>query len=135
MFCPNCGKELDEDATNCKFCGKNLNEPEKGIDQEPTTLKNFILSAGRVLVDIDTAIGIGLAVLVMLIFWIGILGSFIPDENGYLESIRAVPVFMILSFLLPIVILIFVVLTKYITYLLIDIRDSLVEIKQQNKGE
>lgn len=133
MFCPNCGKELEEDITICKFCGRDLKEPDKKIKKEPITLKGLILCAGRVLVDVDTALQIGFAVLVMGIFWLGILGSFIPDENGYFESIRAVPIFMILSIIIPIIILIFVVITKYIIYLLIDIRDSLQDLKQSHK--
>lgn len=129
MFCPNCGKELEEDITICKFCGLDLKAPKKTSPKKdnkfPTSFKDFILKGGRFIVEIDTAIGIGFALLVMVLFWLAIFGALIPDENGYLELVREIPMWYILSFVIPLIILFFVIITKYIMYLLIDIRDSL----------
>lgn len=136
MFCPNCGKELAEDVTVCEYCGNDLTVmeiEETSSKKDSNSLKDFILYAGRTLVDFDTACGIGLAILVIIIFWIAILGAFLPDENGYFESIKYTPIWFIMSIILSIIILIWVVISKYIIYLLIDIRDSLAAIKSQNK--
>lgn len=61
----------------------------------------------------------------MVLFWLAIFGALLPDENGYLELVREIPMWYILSFVIPLIILFFVIITKYIMYLLIDIRDSL----------
>lgn len=45
MFCPNCGKELEEDITICKFCGLDLKAPKKTSPKKdnkfPTSFKDF----------------------------------------------------------------------------------------------
>lgn len=136
MFCPNCGKEIDDKETSCYFCGANLKEKDK--PNISNSIKSFILHAGRLIVDIDTSIGILGAIIVMLLFWMAIIGAFIPDEHGYFEYIREVPMLAILSFVLPVIILFFIVITKYVIYLLIDIRDSLHKIEnnlQRNNDE
>lgn len=140
MFCPDCGKELDEDITICDGCGYDFLKQKSESEfvenkRDDGSIKTFILNTGRLLIDFDTVCGIVFAILVAMTFWSTVIGSFIPDKNGYLENIRTVPLFMILAIVVPIIILIWIVLTKYILYLLIDIRDSLVELKQQNKDK
>ena len=34
MFCPNCNKDIDDDALFCPDCGTNLKKPDETISQD-----------------------------------------------------------------------------------------------------
>jgi len=44
MFCPNCGKELNEGATFCPFCGTKIEERKAIVAAEKLTQKGFFAS-------------------------------------------------------------------------------------------
>jgi len=132
MFCEICGKEIDYDARVCNECASL--EYIKREENTSQRVKNFILKVGRFLVDFDTIIGIIVAFLVMIFFLLGAFGAFVPDDNGYFGSINLAPVCLILAVVIPIIILLVVVIWHYFIYLLIDIKDSLTEIKNSSRG-
>ncbi|WP_291490180.1 zinc-ribbon domain-containing protein, partial [Desulfurella sp.] len=37
MFCPNCGKEIDDSSKFCKFCGYNITQQDKQKQEEKQT--------------------------------------------------------------------------------------------------
>ena len=39
MYCPECGKLIDIDSINCKFCGENIDNVIKVVDLKPIPLK------------------------------------------------------------------------------------------------
>lgn len=132
MFCPNCGKEIDSEEKQCCFCGSSLLQTDKVNPQE--SIKTFILKVGRCIVDIDTCLGFFIAIGIVVFCWIAILISFIPNEYGYFESIKDTPLLLIVSIAAPIIVLIFITLTKYFAYLFIDIKDVLNEINKELKS-
>jgi hypothetical protein len=44
MFCPNCGKELNEGATFCPLCGTKIEERKAIVADEKLTQKGFFAS-------------------------------------------------------------------------------------------
>lgn len=134
MYCIKCGKEIDEGSEYCYFCGEKQTKEDAPKKSNPS-IKNFILTWGRKLVDFETCIGILIAVLLMLACWFLAFGCMSPDKYGYMESIGSTPWFILLSVLLPILVLIIVIIFKYFIYLFIDIRDTLHEINDKLKKE
>ena len=131
MFCEICGKEIDYDARICNECATlEYIEREENTSQK---VKKFILRVGRFLVDFDTIIGMIIAILTFIFFLLAAFGLFIPDDIGYFDNLNQAPLCLALAFIIPIVILLVVVIWHYFIYLLIDIKDSLTEIKNSSR--
>lgn len=155
MYCIKCGKEIEDDVFTgvCPFCGSNqkikktlatriqtiLYNSIEGIKKftlfvQSGKIKNFILSIGRVLCDIDTCLWLGSVIIFAIVLWMGVLGSLLL-EDGYFKNVGYSPIFLILSIILPIIFLIFVVVIRYLLYILIDIKEGINKLVEQNKEE
>ena len=135
-FCTNCGAEINVDDDKCSRCGCKLGEiKEKEENYKLNSIKNFILKYGRILFDIDTCIWFVFTGLITLFLLLAFIGSFLPNEDGYFENISAAPWIIVLAIIIPIIILVAIILIKYFVYLLIDIKDTLKNIKSNLKNK
>lgn len=130
-YCPNCGSELNNEADKCPNCGYFPGMP-KNEKCKNHKIKNFILKFGRLIIDIDTCFWFAVIILVMIAFWIVFFGSFLPNNDGYFDSVPYAPLWIILSIVLPFIMLLVLTSFKFFVYLLIDIRDSLKNIEESN---
>ena len=48
IYCPNCGKENDDDTIFCSSCGSKINVPVNNIVQTNTQTKDFSLIVGAI---------------------------------------------------------------------------------------
>lgn len=78
MFCKNCGKEIDDNATVCVHCGvPTANAQQQQVVVAPSTPNNGIAIAGFVLSFFSFAAVIGLILSI-----VGLQKSKLPEFNG-----------------------------------------------------
>lgn len=87
-------------------------------------MKNFVLKWGRSIIDFLAWAGVIAAVIILIVC---ICACFVNYNS---QDARAM---LVVSFIIPIVILFFTIVSNYFIYLLIDIRDSLNDINSKLK--
>ena len=98
-------------------------------------IKNFVLKAGRFLIDFNSILELILLIIITIIcstFAFNILKEYFL--YGPLSKFGEYSILIAIAlYIIPIILLIFFVLTNYLLYLFIDIRDNLEEIKKEKE--
>jgi hypothetical protein len=110
----------DNQENNCTYPPESfVPNPEEGH-----TIKNFVLKWGRNIVDIMVLLGFIGAGFIFFIGGIGFINAlFQTNNNPYANFIAFI--YGLIVLILPLIIIVFTILSNYFLYLLIDMRDSL----------
>lgn len=116
MYCPNCGKKINDKAQFCPFCDAQFDTEE--YKQNEPVAKSFILKFGRFLLDFDTWIWF---IIVGIVFVCGLIAYLSPASSSNIDP----TIGLLITIVTCVLILAIVTIVKFVIYLLVDISDSL----------
>lgn len=105
MFCKNCGKEIDDNAKFCMYCGSTIHEENKEENKEENDKVNKILEdinkgtkmdSNKKLLKIVSAIGVIVAIIILAILMINnsgvnlkkVYNKVLEEDSGYYKFIN-----------------------------------------------